>query len=59
MKWSPIEGAPKDGTEILGFCDGHRYVIAWNVQFEYWALCGDCMGEGCDPTLWMPLPPLP
>ena len=63
--WSPIETAPKDGTEILGYRNG-RYANASRVQrddCEMWSF-GPVSGEvtmfpSCKPTHWRPLPDPP
>ena len=54
-KWQPIETAPTDGTEILGWCDGCCFVI------EYWLdAWREIWGLGrVDVTHWMPLPEPP
>jgi hypothetical protein len=61
--WKPIETAPKDGTEILGYFGGLD-VIYWRENKSYPKLSSWC--HHCDitlinpkPTHWMPLPAAP
>lgn len=57
-QWSPIETAPKDGTEILIFGEGEFAVAAWNGS--EWRDIGDIGWGGMDgasPTHWKPLVP--
>ena len=64
--WQHIETAPKDGTEILGYCSYNEEirVVAW---FEYTKLNGQKLSywEKIDSesettaTHWMPLPKPP
>ena len=55
--WQPIETAPKDGTEILGWpVEGGDN----NIAIVYYFFRGWCSGDyGADPTHWMPLPKPP
>ncbi len=60
--WQPIETAPKDGTQILGFADGRMAVVQWWEDFRYWSLvvCGAYADDGeWWPTHWQPLPEPP
>ena len=64
-KWQPIETAPKDGTEFLGYRNG-RIANAYRVQrddCEMWSF-GSQSGSvkyfpNVKPTHWMPLPDAP
>lgn len=66
MNWQPIETAPKDGTEILIFCEDDHWaidIVKWE-QFGndfYWARarCVDGLHINEKATHWMPLPALP
>ena len=59
-KWQPIEAAPKDGTEFLGFVgvsyQGGVVVLHWD---KIDGLFIDREADFWDPTHWMPLPPPP
>ena len=65
--WLPIESAPRDGTEILGWTeDAGRVVIRWgkhnHVPIYGWIRQIELYGEevdGFDPELWSALPPPP
>lgn len=57
----PIQTAPKDGTEILGFDQGW-FPMEWNSSKQRWELAGCCWADEttrCQPTHWMPMPPEP
>jgi hypothetical protein len=57
--WQPIETAPKDGTEILGWddCAEGPTVISWN---DRWQVAWDATEYRPQPlTHWRPLPPPP
>ncbi len=64
--WMPIETAPKDGTEILGFgaasYRGKRYApgrhIAWFDLGKWWGRDPDTEA-GLDLMMWRPLPSPP
>jgi hypothetical protein len=60
--WQPIETAPKDGTNILGWYGGDEQDIH-NVYFdtEGWGTWTDAFGEDkwATPLMWMPLPEPP
>jgi hypothetical protein len=75
MEWRPIETAPRDGTELLGFwryldangrsyCEGMR-VISWDESWQGWHDDEDethTYGAATNTGLythWMPLPPPP
>ena len=63
--WQPIDTAPKDGTEILGW-NYHlgRHIVSWAVQpchnpHPAW-ISSTCRTNHLDPpTHWMPLPTPP
>lgn len=62
MNWQPIETAPTDGTEFIGYSAGLRaYEGQWTAyvcrrQNNLWI----AVGEGvANPTHWMPLPEAP
>ena len=56
MNWKPIETAPKDGTKILAFKNGAKFVCYWCDFAGGWIRdTFDCGGI----THWMPLPPDP
>lgn len=71
MSWTPIETAPKDGTEILGSSPyGEHSIAAWIVGFGWVGMCegqrsieyqSDFGTEYHTPFLthWMPLPEPP
>lgn len=75
MNWRPIETAPKDGTEMLGFgsfvepgCNPQVWVISWNEQEELEEAGNGLyrkvkVGKWCSctffPSHWMPLPAPP
>jgi hypothetical protein len=44
VAWIPIETAPKDGTTIDVWRDGHRYTVYWGLPPH---CCGE-MGQYCD-----------
>ena len=55
-EWQPIETAPKDGREILGWF-GSASVIRWHIGTEsFWT---DGFMRLREPTHWMPLPEPP
>lgn len=61
-EWQPIETAPKDGSEILGWSSisGEAYVMWWEAIHSDWVWCiNDLEDMFCDPTHWMPLPEPP
>ena len=61
-EWQPIETAPKDCTQILGFENGDQAVIFWmqlDVNVGRWAVACVHDDQGFYPTHWMPLPPEP
>lgn len=68
--WQPMETAPRDGTEVLGFYRGCRIVMRWHPVEEQWVSpepphTGDIRGYAVlDRTwdgqfLWRLLPPFP
>lgn len=62
-KWMPIESAPKDGTEILLYWQGHMLAFdvgywSTDIGFEAWRDSGGVKFY-TDPTHWMPLPAAP
>ncbi len=61
-KWMPIEGAPKDGTEVLGYWSHHGIngfdVIAWDEESSGWDTGRGIALENIF-ILWQPLPTPP
>ena len=65
--WQPIETAPRDGTEVLAWCDFDSLRCAIVISYEpndenpkwpWWDW--DCRGiHESVPTHWMPLPAPP
>lgn len=62
MEWQPIETAPKDGTEILGF----RESFVWCDKYAAIRFISDTnewrhvdRAVFLNPTHWMPLPAPP
>ena len=53
--WQPIETAPRDGTDILTYCQGARSVRYWGRgEDDEMAWLPRIRGQF--PTHWMPLP---
>lgn len=66
MNWQPIETAPRDGTAIFAFwapASGKVHAGCFGVtEFDTvrsWVNPEDSDDEYCEPTHWMPLPPVP
>jgi hypothetical protein len=55
-QWQPIETAPKDGTEFLGWSGRHVWIVRWLAGFQSWLLSD---GGRSELTHWMPLPDPP
>lgn len=60
--WLPIETAPKDERDILGWCayttgDFYAESIFWGSTTGTWVTTVEM--EEAFPTHWMPLPPPP
>ena len=54
----PIETAPKNGTDILGFDpEENCFVVLWFSEYYGWT--GTRSLDPYYPTLWWPLPPIP
>jgi hypothetical protein len=67
FEWLPIETAPKDGTEVLGYIpegwQGEPVILSlwWSARSEYPAWVDKLEYMDHRPTHWvpMPTPPLP
>jgi hypothetical protein len=57
-EWQPIETAPKDGSDILAWWNGHA-VISWNARQQSWESDDGMVAAKTHPTHWMPLPEPP
>jgi Lar family restriction alleviation protein len=72
--WLQIESAPRDGTQIIGFCGGDVNVCSWEPLdtplSQHWGIAGtwhrrhissgkNLTGGSFRPTHWIPLPPPP
>lgn len=62
-EWRPIETAPRDGTNVLGWCGSYVDICRTEHKFEVgevWMTdgCADFGGRE-SPTHWMPLPSAP
>lgn len=57
--WMPIETAPKDGADVLGWSRTFR--CPQTVSFDRkWGAWSSIPGRyGCNPTHWQPLPKPP
>lgn len=60
-QWSPIETAPKDGTEILAITKkGNMHVISYDDIFAAsWRIVNDQGLSEVAPSHWLPLPAAP
>jgi hypothetical protein len=68
MEWQPIETAPKNGTEILGWDEEQQEIVfviwiciqQWDNPYDVfdWVEKGD-WANPIKPTHWMPLPKPP
>ena len=71
-EWQPIQTAPKDGTEFLGYCGDGFFLCAWYRRYGCFIdnVSGDPFGENqearadekaplCELTHWMSLPAPP
>jgi hypothetical protein len=63
IEWQPIETAPKDGTLILLYRDGHHVLGCWRED-GYWSddielFFGTEYARENVPSHWMPLPEPP
>lgn len=61
-EWQPIETAPKDGTQFLGWDQGYFIVVYWEIdddveEDQCWRI--SYSGDLMFPTHWMPLPEPP
>lgn len=60
VMWQPIETAPRDGKEVLGYDRGVVSGMYWNgSQWEWTVLAWSDETYGTDATHWMPLPEPP
>lgn len=64
-EWRPIETAPRDGTEVLGYGTLHVNGVddgeTPGIHVTFWRECcwySIALG-GWEPSHWMPLPPPP
>jgi hypothetical protein len=58
-EWKPIETAPKDGSDVLIWCDTGKICIA-HFDYATFAWWNDLSTRECpDPTHWMSLPDPP
>jgi len=63
MRWQPIETAPTDGSSVLVFLPGSKYVRN-QITSGYWSdhqqcrcwIAGGYMQKDNPPTHWMPYP---
>lgn len=59
-EWQPIESAPKDESEFLGYGGGNYYIASWLGGWTAWPLgCDECFSSIYSLTHWMPLPKPP
>lgn len=65
MEWQPIETAPRTGKPFLAVYGGQVRVVQWG-KTSHVPIYGFCLADQgvedfdiCDPTHWMPMPPLP
>jgi hypothetical protein len=63
--WRPIETAPRDGTRVLLWPVNSLIRIGQykqdtpRLKRPGWYFHGTSGSLRCDPTIWMPIPPLP
>jgi hypothetical protein len=60
-EWRDISTAPKDGKDILVYCEETKEQIVAFFQFGGWQFATASDGERivCSPSKWMPLPDPP
>lgn len=51
--WKPIDNAPKDGRELLLYCDGTYFIGFWDINMWYTET------GYANPTHYQELPPKP
>lgn len=60
-QWQPIETAPKDGTEVIGWNGDSVDIIHWEVNPAW--IDEPCWEDrDCEmprPSHWLPIPPAP
>jgi hypothetical protein len=64
--WQPIETAPRDGTQIIGYDpEWHaEHRMEWDGEWDSWAFHEEILNDisyldDCPPTWWRPAPDLP
>lgn len=57
MEWQPIETAPKDDAEILGWDGTLHYIVSYDEDWGSFLAFGEFEIPGI--THWMPLPEPP
>lgn len=68
-EWQPIETAPRDGSDVIGFgnnfgdptgAQGHHHgIVHWDDHYSDFMDSGESWSRMSYLTHWMPLPPPP
>jgi hypothetical protein len=59
-EWQPIETAPKDGSQLLGWANGDYATFRWTGGYFNLIVAGTFAEDAAWwPTHWMPLPTPP